>query len=441
MSAPIVILSGPTCVNKRSIDSACDLLDSNIRRRLADEELYGLLTFISNLALSKSIAFDGTLPAEQLQQTQEKVEALCIRSGASSLPVETVSHSDPNDVYPDFCRISSRLRQHILKFDLLPCDEPHARAHEKFVSRLIEVNDRFQSGSHHDDIGKELANEISDPRSRFDGSKCIAAIACGGPELVSSAIRIYSRYERSEGARITGALINRFRQFYLATLAADGGASFQPDRKLSVLADRTFGTFIEYVAQALLRKAAAANPDDLWRVFAPEIAPPAVGLLILARVSARNGSPEDIVIEALRFKERYGHLIDESDRITAAARLGGLVAEEFGAEFQSLEREIGSPGTVARIKTRRFFDIAEHALDHPLEPLALIAATVALEHAQVVIPMWKEAHTLIHQMVNEGAITPSATAVQYYNFRAELDAGRTFAEFMRGPINGIFLRG
>lgn len=437
MSQALELLSGPLCLPKRAIDLACCRLDSNKKDPLSTEQAYDILTFINNLAISNSLVFDGTLPPTRIQETRDAVELLCRRVGAKNLPIAIVQPANTDDAYPDLSRISKHLDIQLSRFDFAECDEPYVEAHEKFLLRLIEIRNELRNNQN-DQLARSLANEIPVKKKRFDGSKCVAALACGGYKTVDRALKLYERFPRDEGARITGALINRFRQFYLANLVSVVGGAYQPSRKLASLTEGSFKTFIEYVAEILFKRAATKNIDDLWRAFGDERSPPPVGLLILAKVKQGRGRPEDLVVEALRFNSEYQQLIKESDRISAAARLDGLVLGRFEAEFRDWERYVTDPRSVALIRTRQFFNFAEHLLAKPAEPLLPLSLMLLLKKYGIVIPSLEEMHMFAHQFVDQSAVTPSMATVQYFHFKQEFDMNAATSKMLAGQIHDIF---
>jgi hypothetical protein len=135
----------------------------------------------------------------------------------------------------------------------------------------------------------------------FTGSKCVAAIAAGGPGRVRMVEELYTRHE-TEAPRVTGALINPFRVPYVGRLSQYARAVHLPDSGLAPLSHRNFRLYQQWLT-VQLRRSAEREATEFGAALQANRRFPPIGLYLLLLAKAK--SSEELLEKAVEFAERY----------------------------------------------------------------------------------------------------------------------------------------
>ncbi len=349
---------GSNCLNLRSISSALDLLSDapGSGAPIEQRDLATALWFVEMCVTSRRIYFYGTTPDEDVSAATDRIASFVEANGLGELEIAPIAVRNPEET---LAHATAALTESALLLDSF---------------RLESSLDQAVAAPEHDAfLQVVLAPLASDRRARalelieqrFRGSKCLAALVNAGPEVMALARRAYERHP-SEGPRVTGALINRFRLNYLNQLASSKKGAYAPNPNLEVLTKEHVRLFKDYLLTRMLEDVSVPRGRaNILIESLEECAPfPPIGLYALMLTPGKR-RPVELLHTALeRFKRAKDlqRLVWEQTaqglRLrTSRADLEAYhqaVDEHFFAAFERLEEEaqgikrVAQPGATLR---------------------------------------------------------------------------------------------
>jgi hypothetical protein len=302
-------------VSTRTITLALDTFEGRAHvTPISLAEVENALWYLETYVLSARLCYDGTVDQRQV----ERIEAGSDKVDSPAFALESVRPNEPEEVLADVAEagavMAMTLSDDAFRFEAVDraLEDKGAPApfhrHQKFRESVADLRQRF-AGLREEEASAEADAQSSEIRSAteeyysagFTGSKCIAAIAAGGPARVRMVEALYRRHE-GEAPRVTGALINRFRVPYVGRLSRYARAVHLPDSGLAPLSERNFQLYQQYLAGHLRRGAERAGTDLGEALKANRRLPP-IGLYLL--LLSRANSPDELLDEAVAFARRY----------------------------------------------------------------------------------------------------------------------------------------
>jgi hypothetical protein len=209
-----------------------------------------------------------------------------------------------------------------------------------------------------EDNRESLALELI--AKNFRGSKCVAAMVAAGPSALGLAQTAYHAHPVTEGPRVTGALINRFRLNYLNQLASWRSGAYAADPGFEPLSDQHRRLFHQYLLAKVVGDIDTGKANILVENMQQSTPLPPIGLFALMAtrekkkpmallMTALNYFKYDTALQKMmwrtteeglrlpqedpdleaynslvmeRFKQRYNQIDEKADGIVAAATSG-----------------------------------------------------------------------------------------------------------------------
>jgi hypothetical protein len=308
--------------------------------------------------MSRRVLFDGTTPDGDIAATRDRAEQF-IHDNDLDLEIAAIGLEAPGGTILRHATSAMHESSFLVgEFRFEKVDEPIPPSdHEKFYSQLKDT-----AGAND---GERQARALEFVESRFRGSKCLAALIAGGPELTAAALHAYEQHA-SEMARVSGALINRFRLNYLNQLASSEQGAYAPNPNFEPLTKEHRRLFTEYVLREVVRQVGEAQPATLLAANLEDTIPyPPIGLYAL--MLTKEKQPAALLTTALAKFKQDGDLqrvlwekTQEGLRLRPGAKTldeyHQLVDEKFFDAFRRLEkeaRELKQTATTAR-SVRRY---------------------------------------------------------------------------------------
>jgi hypothetical protein len=321
-------LDGGSCLNQRSILLACEVFGGNAPAgaglRLAD--LLEALWVLELMIVSKSVSYDGTLPAKDLAdldratttlvegtqcrdgifraiRPRDEKEQLGFAKGAALKALDDVGVLQQSSG-------SARPAANILPGLDQPLDPESADEFFDNVSRFARASERAEGRE-----GVSLDELMSLLAGSFRGSKCVAGIAALGSQAIHSAVRIPSLWNISPELA-AGILINRFRFAYVRQLSFGAHNIYVPAGRWKPLSAMHAITFAEAVRRHFQHSYAGVITEQISQRLEKElggrdrnftIALPPIGLYVLMKANPKHG-PKGIIDSALDTFKDYGQL-------------------------------------------------------------------------------------------------------------------------------------
>jgi hypothetical protein len=334
---------GSNCLNLRSISSALDLLSdtSGSGRPIEQRELATALWFVEMCVTSRRIYFDGTTPDGDVSAATDRIAWFVETNALGDLEIAPIAARNPEETLG---HATAALTESALLLDSF---------------RLESSLDQAVAASEHDAFLQVVQAPLGSDRraralelieQRFRGSKCLAALVNAGPDVMALARRAYEQHP-SEGPRVTGALINRFRLNYLNQLASSKRGAYAPNPNLEVLTKEHVRLFKDYLLTRMLEDLSVPRGrSNILIESLEESAPyPPLGLYALMLTPGQR-RPVELLHTALeRFKREKSlqRLIWEqtAEGLRLRASKADLeaydraVSEHFFAAYDRLEKE------------------------------------------------------------------------------------------------------
>ena len=276
---------GSTCVNVRSVTSACRTLAAEKpgSESIGFNELSTILWFVEIAVTSRGLFFDGTVPRETTDRALGDIERLRRRYDLRLFEVMPIEFYDPRDILAAARDAFAESRLLIEHFTIDPnVDTPLEQSeHGNFVKHLALA--RAALSSARDDLALEWVSDA------FRGSKCLAALIANGEAALESAARLYDRYD-GEKSVVTSALINRFRLNYINQLASQKQSAYVPDPAFENVTRQHVVLFKDYLVDQVVKRL-KVDPGDsniLLENMRAETPLPPIGLYALMATRAQN---------------------------------------------------------------------------------------------------------------------------------------------------------
>ena len=388
---------GSCCLNLRSITSALGVLSAPASpgSKITRPELGTILWFVETCVMSRRLLFDGTTPDKDVETARKQAEQF-LRSNDLDLDIEAIGvDAQGMEILRHATSAMHESSFLIGEFRFEPLDKPVApNEHDHFYSLLKDAGNAREA--------ERNTRALEFVESRFRGSKCLAALIAGGPELIAAALRAYEK-NPTEMPRVTGALINRFRLNYLNQLASSEKGAYAPDPNFEPLTKEHRRRFTEYVLREIVRQIGEAQPASLLTATLEDTIPyPPIGLYAL--MITKEPRPAALLTTALtKFKHEpdLQKVLWEQTQEGLRLRPGAKTLEEyhlavdqkFFESFRRLDkeaREMKQTATTARTVRRYGIPavlgaVAGAALAPYAAPLAAAAAAAGAAALQGII--------------------------------------------------------
>jgi hypothetical protein len=286
---------------------------------IATFDLLEALWFLELLVVSNGITYDGTLPENDLSNISAVLDRF---SRDCETPRSTFNSLVPANDIEGFGLIQAAAQQAVAAFGqyqthgeldrpLPPLDADY------FLAELHRVkNNLTGTGNAHDPNARELALDVQ--KKNFRGSKCIAGLAALGKAGMATADHYISNSGLPKEVAV-GALIDRFRFFYVRNLSHAAKDVYVPASRWRSLSEQQSLTFQEFV-RSYFERSLKGGEDGLSRIvqqstFLQNVALPPLGLYALM-VTRESGSPEAVARNARQIFIDYGAIFREFWGIT-----------------------------------------------------------------------------------------------------------------------------
>jgi hypothetical protein len=336
---------GSACVNLRSVTSACDLLvPASANKPLSWSELSAFLWFVETCVTSRRLFFDGTVPREVTERALNQLEDAKAKHDLAVFEVSPITFKAPRDVLNaarDALAESTLLLDNF-QFDAAADAPVPQEQFEKFSDQLrlvtaISIADR-----------EALALSWVSESESFLGSKCLAALVANGDGALKAASMLYEKHA-SQGALVTGALINRFRLNYVNQLASRHRSAYIPNPSFENLTKDHVRLFKDYLLQRLVKKLKVSPGESnvLVENMRAETPLPPIGLyaLMATRAKGRPGAVLETAYNEFRQDDALMKVIWQNTKggiaksKGSAAEVRSNIEGYFYDRYKTLEKE------------------------------------------------------------------------------------------------------
>ena len=307
--------TGSLAINIRNLNQAMGTFSSNNINPVSINELSNLLQLLESFVMSSNIYYDGTLPPNDLENTNLLLSKLNQSSDFKSLSVDIKPILFESDI-----KILKVCEESIIQaFELIKIIPNEKDVNsidgeiENFTSYFIK--DEYKYSDRYNDA-LQIVSDISEGKETFRGSKCLAGI------LVSKVdnIYVYDFVKKLFNTSMTDAakrnliakLIDRFRINFISEQASYKQAAYLANPAIEGLRSQQTSLFWQYtmrrIGKNILNENSVQNLSEtsqqLFETFP-------IGLSVLMNTPGRN--PEALFDTANTMKDKVFNKIMTSE--------------------------------------------------------------------------------------------------------------------------------